>query len=101
MSHDQSNKMQDAEKVAQTQDEVTNDSTVELEALRSGEGKQSFLDKLPTWISSNLRSRRSWQTFVRCWLATWVSFVLLLPDKSVQKMGFACVISFLVFHSGC
>ncbi|GBE84358.1 hypothetical protein BKA93DRAFT_807068 [Sparassis latifolia] len=44
-------------------------------------------DMLPPWISSNLRSRRSLKTLARCWLASWVCFVILLPDKSLRTLG--------------
>ncbi|PCH37055.1 hypothetical protein WOLCODRAFT_140699 [Wolfiporia cocos MD-104 SS10] len=47
----------------------------------------SPLDKLPAWVSTNLRSRRSWKTLVRCWIASWVSFVIILPDKSLRTLG--------------
>ncbi|KAI0946571.1 hypothetical protein AcW1_010001 [Taiwanofungus camphoratus] len=47
----------------------------------------SFWDKLPTWISSNLRSQKSLKLLARCWIASWVSFIILLPNKSVRTLG--------------
>ena len=63
----------------------------------------SLLDKLPIWISKNLRSRRSWGVLLRCWIASWVCFLLLLPDRSLNVLGNTCVYqiirarSFLIF----
>jgi hypothetical protein len=65
--------------------------------------KVSLLDKLPIWISKNLRSRRSWGVLLRCWIASWVCFLLLLPDRSLNVLGNTCVYqtirvrSFLIF----
>ncbi|KAI0070747.1 hypothetical protein K474DRAFT_1631398 [Panus rudis PR-1116 ss-1] len=60
----------------------------------------SLWDKLPSWISTNLRSRRSWKLFLRCWIASWVCFVILLPNKSLSVLGnaafFALMASLMV-----
>lgn len=52
----------------------------------------SLLDKLPPWISNNLRSKRQWKMLVRCWVASWAAFILLLPNNSLQTLGNACVV---------
>lgn len=36
------------------------------QAGKQGEKKKSFLDKLPDWVSSNLRNPRSIKTLIRC-----------------------------------
>ncbi|CCM03466.1 uncharacterized protein FIBRA_05599 [Fibroporia radiculosa] len=46
-----------------------------------------FWDKLPPWVSSNLRARKSWRMLLRCWFASWVSFVIMLPDASLRTLG--------------
>lgn len=46
-----------------------------------------ILDSLPPWVSTNLRSRRSWKLVVRCWAASWICFVILLPEKSLKTLG--------------
>ena len=85
--------MQDAEKVEQgPEDAATSTSTVELDTLDAAHAKPSFLDRLPPWIGDNLRSSRSWKTFLRCWIATWIGFILMLPTKSVNTLGFAYVL---------
>ncbi|EMD36296.1 hypothetical protein CERSUDRAFT_74310 [Gelatoporia subvermispora B] len=56
---------------------------------------KAFLDKLPPWIATNLRSRRSLKLWARCWLASWVCFVLLLPNKSVTQLGNAAFFALL------
>ncbi|KAI0764943.1 hypothetical protein C8Q74DRAFT_1430417 [Fomes fomentarius] len=47
----------------------------------------SLWDKLPPWISSNSRSWKSWKVLLRCWVAAWVCFVIMLPDRSLATLG--------------
>ena len=42
---------------------------------------------LPPWIVDNLKDKRTWKTFIRCWISTFAAFCLLLPDKSLQTLG--------------
>ncbi|EPS95103.1 hypothetical protein FOMPIDRAFT_1038634 [Fomitopsis schrenkii] len=42
---------------------------------------------LPLWISSNLQSRRSLKMLIRCWVASWAAFILLLPHASLRTLG--------------
>jgi hypothetical protein len=60
----------------------------------------SFLDLLPPWISTNLRSLKAWKVMFRCWVACWVVFLLILPDKSLSALGttafFAIITSFFL-----
>ncbi|TBU59289.1 hypothetical protein BD310DRAFT_976680 [Dichomitus squalens] len=62
--------------------------------------RRSIWDKLPPWVSTNLRSKKSWKVFLRCWVASWVSFVIMLPDKSLQQLGntafFAVLLSIML-----
>lgn len=82
----------DSEKGPAAGDTVSSSSSVHLDTLNAINAKSSFMDKLPPWISAALRSKRAWKTFLRCWFATWVSFLLMMPERSVNTMGFACVV---------
>ncbi|EED82525.1 predicted protein [Postia placenta Mad-698-R] len=55
----------------------------------------SFIDRLPLWISANLRAKKSWKMLARCWLASWIAFVVLLPEKSVRTLGNAAFFALL------
>ncbi|EPQ51266.1 hypothetical protein GLOTRDRAFT_66016 [Gloeophyllum trabeum ATCC 11539] len=54
------------------------------------------LTPFPAWITQNVRSPKSLKLLFRCWLASWLAFVLLLPDKSLQTLGNAAFFSVLV-----
>ncbi|KAI0646345.1 hypothetical protein C8Q79DRAFT_909612 [Trametes meyenii] len=56
----------------------------------------SVWDKLPPWASKNLRSWKSWKLLLRCWIASWVSFVIILPNRSLATLGNTAFFSFLV-----
>ena len=61
-------------------------------ALKSpGSGPKSFMDRLPPWVSSNLRSPRSRKIWLRCWIASWVAYLIMLPHASLKVLGNACV----------
>jgi hypothetical protein len=51
------------------------------------ENVSTLWDKLPSWVSANLRSGKSWKLLFRCWIACFVSFIILLPNKSLQTLG--------------
>ncbi|KAI0360638.1 hypothetical protein OH77DRAFT_1418621 [Trametes cingulata] len=53
-------------------------------------------DKLPPWASKNLRSWKSWKLLLRCWLASWVCLVIILPNKSLQTLGNTAFFSLLL-----
>ncbi|KAJ7763952.1 hypothetical protein DFH07DRAFT_956227 [Mycena maculata] len=42
---------------------------------------------LPLWVSGPLSSSAAWKVLLRCWLACFVSFVILLPNASLRTMG--------------
>ncbi|KZT71069.1 hypothetical protein DAEQUDRAFT_724415 [Daedalea quercina L-15889] len=42
---------------------------------------------LPPWISTNMRSSRSLKMLARCWVASWVGFIILLPHASLNTLG--------------
>ncbi|KAJ7666375.1 hypothetical protein B0H17DRAFT_847415, partial [Mycena rosella] len=46
-----------------------------------------ILESLPEWVSGPLRSGRAWKVLLRCWVASLVSFVILLPDASLRTIG--------------
>ncbi|TFK82815.1 hypothetical protein K466DRAFT_666286 [Polyporus arcularius HHB13444] len=60
----------------------------------------SLWDTLPPWVSSNLRSWKSWKVLLRCWAVTWVCLVIMLPDKSLATLGntafFALLLSIML-----
>jgi len=53
--------------------------------------EKRFLDHFPSWIATNIRSTQSRKVLLRCWLACWVAFILILPNKTLKTMGNACV----------
>ncbi|KAI0339296.1 hypothetical protein BDW22DRAFT_1409168 [Trametopsis cervina] len=57
--------------------------------------KTGFLDKLPPWITTNLKSRRSQKTWLRCWIASWAAYILLLPNASLRVLGNAAFFGLL------
>ncbi|TFK50476.1 hypothetical protein OE88DRAFT_1736022 [Heliocybe sulcata] len=52
--------------------------------------------QVPGWITQNVRSKRSLKLLFRCWLASWLAFVLLLPNKSLQTLGNAAFFGMIV-----
>ncbi|KAJ6565829.1 hypothetical protein DFH09DRAFT_1472533 [Mycena vulgaris] len=60
-----------------------------------GAHPRAFLTVLPKWVSEPLQSRRAWKVLLRCWVASLLSFVILLPDASLRTIG----VTFLG-HSG-
>ncbi|QRV93943.1 hypothetical protein RhiJN_21961 [Ceratobasidium sp. AG-Ba] len=55
---------------------------------------------IPEWITKAASQKRSWKLLVRCWVASWVCFVLILPDKTLRAMGnaafFASIAGFIL-----
>ncbi|KAK7062721.1 hypothetical protein VNI00_000209 [Paramarasmius palmivorus] len=51
--------------------------------------------QLPPWLLTNLKSPRSLKVFFRCWLASWVSFVIILPNASLRALGTSAFFSIL------
>lgn len=60
-----------------------------------GPPHKSFLDSLPPWVSTNLRSPNSWKLLARCWLSSWAAFLLLIPQPSLNILGNTYVASFI------
>ncbi|KAI0266395.1 hypothetical protein BC834DRAFT_969434 [Gloeopeniophorella convolvens] len=56
---------------------------------------RSFLDHLPPWIATNIRSKQSRKMLFRCWLASWAAFILILPHNTLSTMGNAAFFAFL------
>ncbi|KZT25917.1 hypothetical protein NEOLEDRAFT_1132953 [Neolentinus lepideus HHB14362 ss-1] len=52
--------------------------------------------RVPSWITQNARSTKSLKLLFRCWLAAWLAFVLLLPNKSLQTLGNAAFFGMIV-----
>lgn len=53
--------------------------------------RATFWQRLPPWVTTNLLSSRSRKTWLRCWLASWVCYVIILPNASLKVLGNACV----------
>lgn len=53
--------------------------------------KRTLLDRFPTWVSTNIRSKQSRKLLLRCWLASWAAFVIMLPNTMLRTLGNACV----------
>lgn len=71
-------------------------STIEQQTGSTASSRlSSFIDRLPPWISANLRAKKSWKMLARCWLASWIAFVVLLPEKSVRTLGNAAFFTLL------
>lgn len=75
---------------AQTEKDTTTSATIPL--------KKPFLDSLPPWVSTNLRSSDSWKLLARCWLASWVAFLFLLPQASLNTLGNTYVSDLIFGH---
>ncbi|KAI0371992.1 hypothetical protein BV20DRAFT_940807 [Pilatotrama ljubarskyi] len=43
-----------------------------------------------------MRSWKSWKLLLRCWLASWVCLVIILPNKSLQTLGNTAFFSLLL-----
>ncbi|KAL0567161.1 hypothetical protein V5O48_014836, partial [Marasmius crinis-equi] len=50
---------------------------------------------IPPWIKTNLTSSRQLKVFFKCWLASWVGFVLLAPNTSLRTLGTSAFFSML------
>ncbi|KAJ1304398.1 hypothetical protein OPQ81_005547 [Rhizoctonia solani] len=57
------------------------------------------MNLIPEWASRAASKPRSWKILVRCWVASWVCFILILPNKTLSAMGnaafFAAIASFI------
>ncbi|KAK1223613.1 hypothetical protein PQX77_013510 [Marasmius sp. AFHP31] len=64
------------------------------------ETKTSNRFTLPAWITTNITSTHALKVFFRCWLASWVAVVIMLPNASLQALGtsafFAILSSFFL-----
>ncbi|KAG8732844.1 hypothetical protein FRC10_000576 [Ceratobasidium sp. 414] len=54
---------------------------------------------IPEWVAKAAFQKRSWKLLTRCWVASWVCFILILPDKTLRAMGnaafFASIAGFI------
>ncbi|KAG8773968.1 hypothetical protein FRC12_002211 [Ceratobasidium sp. 428] len=54
---------------------------------------------IPEWVTKAASRKRSWKLLARCWVASWVCFILILPNKSLKAMGnaafFASIAGFI------
>ncbi|KAG7440200.1 uncharacterized protein BT62DRAFT_1012986 [Guyanagaster necrorhizus] len=49
----------------------------------------SLWSYLPTWVSKNLRSKRSLKILFRSCVACWLAYVIMLPNASLRTLGTA------------
>jgi hypothetical protein len=63
--------------------------------------ERSFLDRFPPWVSTNIRSKQSRKLLLRCWLASWAAFVIMLPNTTLRTMGNACVPLSPILRADC
>ncbi|KAF9261644.1 hypothetical protein L218DRAFT_961130 [Marasmius fiardii PR-910] len=56
---------------------------------------KTIRNHLPPWITTNCTSPRSLKVFLRCWLASWVGFIIILPNASLQTLGTSAFFTFL------
>ncbi|KAK0199602.1 hypothetical protein DFS33DRAFT_1267811 [Desarmillaria ectypa] len=47
----------------------------------------SLWSYLPTWVSKNLRSKRSWKIMFRSCVACWAAYLIILPNASLRTLG--------------
>ncbi|KAJ7775586.1 hypothetical protein B0H16DRAFT_1713170 [Mycena metata] len=47
----------------------------------------SVLSLFPLWVSGPLKSPQAWKVLLRCWIAVFASFVILLPNASLRTVG--------------
>ncbi|KAF8206811.1 hypothetical protein K438DRAFT_1816457 [Mycena galopus ATCC 62051] len=46
-----------------------------------------FVEFLPLWVAGPLKSPKAWKVLLRCWIAVFASFVILLPNASLRTVG--------------
>ncbi len=51
------------------------------------EQKQKAPWKVPAWITDNLKDPHSWKLLVRCWVATFVTLMLIPINRSLMTLG--------------
>ncbi|SPO31677.1 uncharacterized protein UTRI_06624_B [Ustilago trichophora] len=69
--------------------------------LQDGDAaKPKASSKMPAWIIDNITSARSLRILVRCWVATWANFVLMIPGPSLRVLGqaafFGCMLTLMI-----
>ena len=67
-------------------------SETSVDSQQTPETPLPWWSKLPPWVTANVQSKKSLKVLFRCWLASWVAFILMLPQNSLTVMGNACVI---------
>ncbi len=64
------------------------------------EKKQKAPSRLPGWIIDNLKDPHSWKILIRCWVATFVTLMLLPIQRALVTLGqaafFACMITIMI-----
>lgn len=59
---------------------------------------RSFASYIPPWVITNIKNTRSLKTLLRCWLAGWIGFVIILPNTSLNTLGASCVPYMFEYH---
>lgn len=78
---------------AKQQQPMDNDKTNADQPIPTGKEKQTMSQRikaaLPEWAATPLTTPKNWKVLIRCVLASWVSFIILLPTASLQTLGTA------------
>ncbi|KAJ7186248.1 hypothetical protein B0H12DRAFT_1173827 [Mycena haematopus] len=61
--------------------------TITAMDTRATPSRAPFLNFLPPWVADPLKSPRAWKVLLRCWIAVFASFVILLPNASLRTVG--------------
>jgi len=85
--------MSSSKPISPSSEEQRSPNTPQLASLPAAppQPEKRFLDHFPSWVATNIRSTQSLKVLFRCWLACWVAFILILPNKTLKTMGNACV----------
>lgn len=76
-----------SEKSDSAEDVSSNVEDPETDAPQDPSSWLRFLDMLPPWVLLNLRSSKSLKMLGRCWVASWLCYVILLPQQSLNVLG--------------
>ncbi len=53
---------------------------------------------MPEWVTKSIRSKRNLRVLLRCSVACWAAYVIILPNASLRKMGTLCASSPFPIH---
>ncbi|KAJ7595105.1 hypothetical protein C8J56DRAFT_1013068 [Mycena floridula] len=77
------------------QSSTTKEDKGSIKIAPSKAEKRGLLAYFPPWVSATLTNPRSLKTLLRCSLASWLAFVIILPNASLQRIGSAAFFALL------